>query len=320
MLKLCFCIGRDNELIDEVNPKEVHVQVFADHEVAIGCLVLLFGGESIDSVKAQIIVASPFDSMGVILSLVLLERLKGEAHDEVGDLVSAYLNLDLVTVVVMGSQTLEKLFIEHLRVNKWTSQSCKSFQGPELGMHLDPLGKILQRSGGEWGCWLEFIAGGSQGGKTIHLWCCSTARCWPDERSKSRVRVQTSCSRCTSCKGEDCRIGSVRIDPLFLSLALVGSIRLSLVASFVEVLLDSIDDGVLPIGVVFVDGQNLGFGIRAQWTIYVQNDSLMISGSFGAISHHCWLLLQDLGSQVRREEVDEEGHADLINDVLVGRL
>ena len=216
MLKLCFCIGLDNELIDEVNPKEVHVQVFADHEVAIGCLVLLFGGESIDSVKAQIIVASPFDSMGVILSLVLLERLKGEAHDEVGDLVSAYLNLDLVTVVVMGSQTLEKLFIEHLRVNKWTSQSCKSFQGPELGTHSDPLGKILQRSGGEWGCWLEFIAGGSQGGKTIHLWCCSTARCWPDERSKSWVRVQTSCSRCTSCKGEDCRIGSVRIDFLFL--------------------------------------------------------------------------------------------------------
>ena len=40
-------------------------------------------------------------------------------------------------------QTLEKAFIEAIDNEQRTFQSCKSLQGPQLGTHSDPMGKIL---------------------------------------------------------------------------------------------------------------------------------------------------------------------------------
>lgn len=84
--------------------------------------------------------------------------------------------------------------------------------------------------------------------------------------------------------------------------------------------LDKIDDCVLPVGIGFFDDQNSRFGSRAQRTISVQNDPLMLSSSFRTISHRLRFHLQDLGLQVSRKEVYKVDHADLVNDTLVSCL
>ena len=64
---------------------EIQIHVLATHELVIHIFGSVFDRKGVDSVEAQIIVAGPLDSMGVILSLGVgegpLEHFKGEAGD-----------------------------------------------------------------------------------------------------------------------------------------------------------------------------------------------------------------------------------------------
>ena len=46
----------------------------------------------------------------------------------------------------------------------------------------------------------------------------------------------------------------------------------------------------------------------------------MVSGPLRAVPDGLWLVLDDFAAQVERQEVDEERHAELVDDILVSSL
>ena len=103
------------------------------------------------------------------------------------------------------------------------------------------------------------------------------------------------------------------------SFAFIGWIGVPLMAFFVEVLLEDVDNDVLQVRVISsFDGQNSGFRIGAHWLILIQNDSLVLGGVLNALPHGDRLFLLNLGSQIWWEKVDKKGHTDLVDDVVVG--
>ena len=50
------------------------------------------------------------------------------------------------------------------------------------------------------------------------------------------------------------------------------------------------------------------------------DDPLMVSGPLRAVPDGLWLVLDDFAAQVERQEVDEERHAELVDDILVSSV
>ena len=91
------------------------------------------------------------------------------------------------------------------------------------------------------------------------------------------------------------------------------------IIAFVEVLLDDVDNRVFTLGFV-IDDKHLWLGVVPHWLVLVLQESLIFVGLVHTFFHGGRLLLQYLGSKFAWQEVDEEGHANLVEDFVVGFL
>lgn len=100
------------------------------------------------------------------------------------------------------------------------------------------------------------------------------------------------------------------------SLILVGLVS---VLSF-EVFFYCIHKHVIHFVIVLLNGKDSGLGRRPQGPIFFLQEPLGFGRELGAFSHSGVLFLHDFVAEFCRQEIDQEGHADLVEHVVMDKL
>ena len=105
-------------------------------------------------------------------------------------------------------------------------------------------------------------------------------------------------------------------DPGPLPFSFVG---IAQIVTFVEGLFYHVDNHVFPLG-LFFDGEHSQLGGVPQGSVLVPQEPWVFGGFVHALFHGGGFLLQNFGAELARQEYDEEGHAYLVEDVVVDGL
>ena len=104
-----------------------------------------------------------------------------------------------------------------------------------------------------------------------------------------------------------------------MTLVAVARVEVSLLESSIDRVEDKSVEAVLV--EVLLNGEDLGFGSGVpDRPIFIADQPLGLCGVFRTLGHCFRILLQYLGPDFGREELCHEGHANLVDDVLMNGL